>query len=42
MITIFKDKKDIPQDLEYMKLNDVFSNQHTASALDEQAEDGGL
>lgn len=38
MITIFKEKKDIPQDLEYVELNDVFFNQHTASVLDEQAD----
>ena len=37
MITIFKQKNDIPEDLEYIELNDVFFNQHTASLLDENA-----
>lgn len=37
MITIFKDKNDIPQDMEYIELNDVFFNQNTASRLDGQA-----
>lgn len=30
MITIFKNKKDIPQDKEYVELNDVYFNQNTA------------
>lgn len=38
MITIFKDKKDIPQDMEYVELNDVFFNQNTAMKLDERAD----
>lgn len=38
MITIFKDKKDIPHDMEYVELNDVFFNQNTVSVLDERAE----
>lgn len=38
MITIFKDKQDIPQDMEYIELNDLFFNQHTASMIDERAE----
>lgn len=37
VITIFKDRKDIPQDKEYIELNDVFFNQNTASKLDEKA-----
>lgn len=37
MITIFKDKKDIPQDVEYVELNDVFFNQNTVTKLDERA-----
>lgn len=37
MITVFKDKKDIPQDMEYVELNDVFFNQKTAVKLDERA-----
>lgn len=38
MITIYKDKKDIPRNMEYIELNDVFFNQNTASVLDERAE----
>jgi hypothetical protein len=37
MITIFKNKSDIPQDMEYVELNDVYFNQNTASMLDEKA-----
>lgn len=36
MITIYKNKKDIPHDMEYIELNDVFFNQNTAAKLDEQ------
>ena len=38
MITIFKDKKDIPQDMEYVDLNDLFFNQNTVSMIDKRAE----
>lgn len=38
MITIYKNKKDIPQNMEYIELNDVYFNQKTASILDERAE----
>ena len=38
MITIYKNRKDIPQDMEYIELNDVYFNQKTASILDERAE----
>ena len=38
MITIFKDKKDIPQDIEYIELNDLFFNQNTVSLIDNRAE----
>ena len=38
MITIFKNKNDIPQDLEYVELNDIYFNQNTAVKLDERAE----
>lgn len=38
MITIFKDKKDIPEDMEYVELNDLFFNQNTVSFIDKQAE----
>ncbi|MBR1817093.1 MAG: DUF4869 domain-containing protein [Lachnospiraceae bacterium] len=37
MITIFKDKKDIPRDKEYVELNDVFFNQKTVSRIDDRA-----
>ena len=35
MITIYKNKKDIPQNMDYIELNDVYFNQNTASILDE-------
>lgn len=38
MITIFKEKKDIPQDMEYIELNDLFFNQNTVSRIDKRAE----
>lgn len=37
MITIFKDKQDIPRGMEYVELNDLFFNQNTVSFLDNQA-----
>ena len=37
MITIYKDKKDIPSDMKYVELNDVFFNQITVSRLDDMA-----
>ena len=37
MITIYKDKKDIPREMEYIELNDIFFNQNTAIRLDDQA-----
>ena len=36
MITIFKSKKDIPQSMEYIELNDLFFNQNTAILIDEK------
>ena len=39
MITIFKNKKDIPSNMNYVELNDVFFNQNTVSKLDERASD---
>lgn len=39
MITIFKNRKDIPGDEEYIELNDVFFNQNTVSKLDDRAND---
>ncbi len=38
MITIFKNRKDIPGDMEYVELNDLFFNQNTVSFIDKQAE----
>lgn len=38
MITVFKDKKDIPEDMEYVELNDIFFNQNTVAFIDKQAE----
>ncbi|MDE6607022.1 MAG: DUF4869 domain-containing protein [Lachnospiraceae bacterium] len=38
MITIFKDKRDIPQHIEYIELNDLFFNQNTVSLIDARAE----
>lgn len=37
MITIFKNKKDIPDNIEYVELNDVFFNQNTVLKIDERA-----
>lgn len=37
MITIFKNKKDIPLNKEYIELNDIFFNQNTATRLDDTA-----
>lgn len=37
MITIFKDKQDIDQNMEYIELNDLFFNQNTVSLIDERA-----
>lgn len=34
VITIFKDKNDIPRNMDYVELNDVFFNQNTVSVLD--------
>ncbi len=39
MITIYKNKKDIPKDIEYIELNDIFFNQNTVLKLDKRAED---
>lgn len=38
MITIFKDRQDIPRTMEYVELNDLFFNQNTAMMIDGQAE----
>lgn len=36
MITILKNKKDIPSDKDYVELNDVFFNQNTVSKIDDR------
>lgn len=38
MLTIYKNKKDMPEDMEYVELNDIFFNKITASKLDGRAE----
>lgn len=38
MITIFKNKNDIPQDVEYVELNDIYFNHNTARKLDDRAQ----
>lgn len=37
MITIYKNKNDIPQEMEYIELNDIYFNQNTARELDDRA-----
>jgi len=37
VITLFKNKKDIPQGVEYVELNDIYFNQNTARKLDDRA-----
>ena len=37
MITIFKNKQDIPKEMEYVELNDLFFNQNTVLVTDERA-----
>ena len=37
MIVIYKNKDNIPQNMEYVELNDVFFNQNTAAKLDDHA-----
>ena len=39
MITILKNKKDIPQNMEYVELNDIYFNKNTVLKLDEQAKE---
>ena len=38
MITIFKNKLDIPNNMEYIELNDLFFNQNTTALIDKRAE----
>ncbi len=37
MLTIYKNKKDISSDKEYVELNDLYFNMNTSSLLDERA-----
>lgn len=37
MISIYKDKKDIPENKEYVELNDIFFNKNTVLVLDDRA-----
>lgn len=37
MLTIYKNKKDIPTDKEYVELNDLFFNMNTSFLLDDRA-----
>lgn len=37
MLTIYKDKKDIPSNMEYIQLNDFYFNKNTAQRLDDRA-----
>ena len=37
MLTIYKNKADIPPDMEYVELNDLFFNKNTAAKLDSKA-----
>ena len=39
MITIYKDKNDISDDMEYVELNDIFFNQKTILELDNCAKE---
>ena len=39
MITIYKNKDDIPNDIEYVELNDIFFNQKAVIKLDDRAEE---
>ena len=39
MITIFKNKKDIPESMEYIELNDLFFNKNTVMKIDEKAKE---
>lgn len=39
MITIYKNKDDIPDSMEYVELNDIFFNQKTVIKLDDRAKE---
>ena len=38
MIRIFKEKRDIPENMDYVELNDLFFDQNTVSLIDKRAE----
>ena len=38
MIRIFKEKRDIPENMDYAELNDLFFDQNTVSLIDKRAE----
>lgn len=37
MIRVYRNKKDIPDSLEYIQLNDIYFNENTCDLLDEKA-----
>ena len=39
MLSIYKNKKDIPSEKEYVELNDLYFNMNTASLLDDRAKE---
>ena len=39
MLTIYKNKNDIPANKDYVELNDIFFNMNTSSLLDDRAKD---
>lgn len=39
MIIIYKNKNDIPEDIEYVELNDIFFNQKTVMKLDDRTKE---
>lgn len=42
MIRIYKNKSDIPNDMTYIQLNDIFFNENTCDMLDDRATDIAL
>ena len=39
MIIIYKNKNDIPEDIEYVELNEIFFNQKTVMKLDDRTKE---
>ncbi|MCD7726428.1 MAG: DUF4869 domain-containing protein [Clostridiales bacterium] len=39
MIRVYKNRNDIPEDMEYIQLNDIYFNETTCDMLDERAKD---